>query len=105
MVSPLNDMARDFRISRRTLFRDLSILRQVGIQLQYQTDRSQVEVVTVFDRIASVLSMDEATAFVALGTKIAAASPSPPQPLSRAITKIAEILRKELSASKTARRV
>jgi len=85
-------IAREIGISRRTLYRDLAVLRQAGVRMSYSREERRYKLDSLHARITLALSAAEAAAFLDWAGKRRDPGRQAITPLDRAISKIARIL-------------
>lgn len=85
-------LARQLGIGRRTLYRDLALLRRAGIRLVYCREERRYRLDSLYMRLATELTKKEATAFIKWSAHRARHADDPLQPLERALAKIERIL-------------
>jgi len=90
-------IAKQIGISRRTLFRDLAILRRSGVHLAYSREERRYRLESLHARVMSALSQPEAAAFLDWVIRRASAVGEKPSPFDKAVEKIARILADELN--------
>ena len=92
-------IARGIGISRRTLYRDLAVLRKVGIRLEYSRLERRYRLDSLYTRIALALTEPEAEAFLEWAAKQIKGAGENAGPFERAVLKISRILCDELEES------
>lgn len=85
-------LARRLGIGRRTLYRDLALLRRAGVRLVYCRDERRYRLDSLFMRLATELTKQEAGAFLQWQAQRAASHRESRDPLDQALEKIERIL-------------
>lgn len=93
-----DDIARKLGIGRRTLYRDLDLLRRAGIRLVFCREENRYRLDSLYMRLAMGLTQKEAAAFLKWSSRRAKRAQEPPRPFDRALQKISRILSDELNA-------
>ena len=90
-------LAKQLGIGRRTLYRDLALLRRAGVRLVYCREEQRYRVDSLYMRLSMRLTQKEAEAFVKWSTRRARRISEPARPLNRAMEKISRILFDDLN--------
>ena len=94
-------LARELGIGRRTLYRDLDLLRRAGVKLEYCREERRYRLDSLYMRLALGLTQDEAASILRWSARRAKRRAGQPVgPLDRALSKIGRILTDGLKASK-----
>lgn len=85
-------LAQELGIGRRTLYRDLALLRRAGVRLAYCREERRYRLNSLYMRLATELTKKEATAFISWASQRVKNAKEPLQPLDRALAKIGRVL-------------
>lgn len=91
-------LARRLGIGRRTLYRDLALLRRAGVRLVYSRDERRYRLDSLYMRLAQGLTRQEVEAFIQWQAQRSAALTQATDLLDEALEKISRILRDQLIA-------
>jgi len=91
-------LARKLGIGRRTLYRDLALLRRAGVRLVYSRDERRYRLDSLFMRLAMELTKHEVTAFLQWQAQRSATLVHSTAPLDQALEKIGRILQDQMHA-------
>lgn len=85
-------MTQKLGVGRRTLYRDLVLLRRAGVRLTYKREERRYILDSLYVRLAMTLTRNEVAAFLQWLDRNPPANPESRDPLQQALRKIGQVL-------------